>query len=252
VAGTVGELVRTCGNYVVPVIHSPSVRFAVGGAVLAVCTAGLRLARAAWRPFTLLAVSAWAWAAIASMAVSWPVTAERVNVPFFQLWLLAAVLAVVRACELLPRRAAIAAVAALVTALALVNLPDPLNHHAWAIGLDRQLQPVRASGAPRVVVLGYHWLVYPYLHDGLVNRRADGGRYVIVAEHRDGEFRGIDAATLLAPFDLRAGDEVWCVVAEGVLPEEAQNACVLDPARYNLVAREAGERGILIGYRAIG
>jgi len=199
-----------------------------------------------------MAVTAWLGAGLASAALSWPVTADRVNAPFIVLWLVGGWLAVLWLGDRMPERWRTPVLALAVVALVALNLPDSSNHEgpkAWARGLDAQLAPIRASTAPEIVVLGYHWMVEPYLHDGLVNRRPDGGRYRIVSERYDGQFADVDATTLVAPFGLRPGDEVWCVIAVGVAVGEAQRACVLPAQQYEQLTHTVGTRGIVIGYR---
>ena len=257
VAGTFVHLVRTAGGFLYPTTDQ-TWTIPLGLLLLGLGAYGFAQLRQRWPWLGRMGASAWVIAAAASVVASWPVTTVRVNMPFLVLWITAAFIGVAhlfdRAVAAAPGRVTPArvtiALAAVVALFSLSSLPDQYPRTGlFAKGLDGDLQIIRASSAPHILVFGYHWMSFPYIHDGLINRHGDGGRYRTVQDSLADPLVERDVVALAEQQHRRPGDEVWCVIPIGVDGDVAERACPFDRDGYTPITTQQGRRSIIIGYR---
>jgi hypothetical protein len=148
----------------------------------------------------------------AGLAAGWPVTLERVNLCFQWFLLLVVAVGFLRLVTW-PLRERPALGLALAVGLVVLAAPESMRNdpHDFARGLPADLSVVAASPARRNVVIGYHWMSWPYLDDVLVND-APAAREFDIVRDQPGD------RSLYGPVDriarehaLAAGDRLWCV-----------------------------------------
>jgi len=256
VVGTFVHLVRTAGGFLYPTTDQ-AWTIPLGLVLLGLGAYGFAQLRRSWPWLGRMGASAWAIAAVASVVASWPVTTVRVNMPFLVLWITAAFIGFAhlfdRVADATPHGTPARATAALTAAVALFSvssLPDQYPRTGlFAKGLDGDLQIIRASTAPHILVLGYHWMSFPYIHDGLINRHDDGDRYHTIQDSLSDPLVDRDVVALAAQEHLQPGDELWCVIPIGVDGDVADRACPFDREGYTPITTQQGRRSIIIGYR---
>jgi hypothetical protein len=256
------SLLRTLGNTAAEVgkvlisYRSQNYALAVALGLVAFCFAlvGLRVLHRWWPWFVRAAVSTWLLAVAGSIALSWPATVVRVNVPFVWLWAVAAVFGFIEVVTRLaqarvrfgPTVGALGVATIAVVTMRIAYQPGP---DAFARGLDRDLNTVRASRADRIIVVAYHFMSSPYMHDGLVNNVANRGRYQFIQENYEETVTYTNLGNLLDQLHPKPGTEVWCVIPFEVGPDATGKACALDPARYEIFYNERQGRSVVIGAR---
>ena len=189
---------------------------------------------------------------LASAAVAWPLTPERVNLPVWALiWLGLGVGAVVLLDVALrhPLPVVAVAVAALVALFPAHRLGDL---KPFAMGLHADLQPVRDSPVEDNVVLSYHPMAHFYVHDGLVNEHVPGREFAVVRDEWDdaaGLLGDPDAAALAAGWE--PGDAVWCVIPFEY-GEATLDACDLSLPGLERTVEERRSRAVVVGWLPSG
>jgi hypothetical protein len=250
---TLIRAVRLSGMLIFP--WSRIDRFGVwpGIAFFVLAIAGLYVARRAWPWLTVSAVACWVIAAMASVAGGWPVTAVRVNLPFLGFWMIGCVLAVFHVAGLVARERnglkLFGAAALAFAAFHIIQTP-PDGPQPYARGLNRDLDPIRASEAADVVVVAYHFMSYPYIHDGLVNRAPTSQRYHFLQEEQpltSDVYAGLQ--TELDRLALPIGAEVWCVLPYEIGPDATERACQVSDHRFAEIFNQTLERAHVIGLR---
>jgi hypothetical protein len=186
--------------------------------------------------------------------VSWSATAVRVNLPFVWLWFFAAIVGIgVVILRVTPRIGLpAAALAATVISLVVRTIAYKPGTGAFARGLNRDLDPIRNSSASRIAVVGFHFMLAPYLHDGLVNNAADRTRYQFIQENYEETAIYDNLPSKIAALNLPAGAEVWCIVPYDIGPDASTKACLLDPTKFTIFFNEREARAVLNGARVNG
>lgn len=251
ITGALLTLVRTAGSIVVPYFATDRSWIPFGTGLLLGAGFGFVAIRRTWPWLGRIGVSAWIVAAMASVGVSWPVTAVRVNVPFLVLWFVAALIGLRWLVYRLTSRGADAILVAAVLPMTAISFGhtfwDPSS--AFAKGINSDMQIIRDSTATRVVVVGYHFMSAPYLHDGLINRRSDADRYRFIQDTLAEPLTDRDLMVLVEQERLDVGDEVWCVIPFEVGEETMELACALDEPEFEMLASVVGAHSRIIGFR---
>jgi hypothetical protein len=219
-------------------------------ALVALAVVGLVAIGRACPRYPIVLGSSLVVSAIASAAVGWPLTPERVNLPIWWMVWLAVGVAIVVVLDTALRRPPIVVVVAAAGVLALF----PVHHLAgtpYAVGLYGDLQVVRASPVPGNVVLSYHPMSHFYSHDGLVNETTPGRSFAVVADPWDDDslLDDPDGAAIAAGWE--PGDAVWCVV-----PFEygmaTLDACALTLPGLERAVEHRGTRALVVGWLPTG
>jgi hypothetical protein len=228
---------RSVGTVLVDIPRSVAVRFfpprfdwlgnaGVGLLVMLLALAGLPTLARAWRWMPWIIVTSWPIAAVLSVAVAWPVTFTRVNLPFVWLWYGSAIVGVgALLAPLLRRRAAPVYAACALLALVLVPSRLPPSNAGYARGLYRDLDVIAASPYAHNVALSYHFMSHFYVDDKLENLSSHPDRFTVVREVNGSDelYNETDQAILDAGW--QRGDAVWCVIPYEVGPDTADRAC---------------------------
>jgi hypothetical protein len=246
---TIRTLVVTVGRMLLPLQYSETASLIIGVVLLVAAVVGLRALHRWWPPIAWTTLSTWIIAIVASITVSWPATAVRVNLPFVWLWFLVSIIGIgVAVRRIAPRIGQPAvAIAATVISLVVLTVAYKPGTGAFARGLNRDLDPIRNSSASRIAVVGYHFMSAPYLHDGLVNNAADRARYQFIQENYEETTVYDTLPSMIAALNLPAGAEVWCIVPYDIGPEASIKACLLDPTKFTIFFSEREARAVLIG-----
>jgi hypothetical protein len=220
-----------------------------GAAVLASAVAGGDLIgrRQPW----LLAVplSAQLLTVPAALAAHWPVTLERVNL-CFQWFLLLTVAAGFLRLVTWPVRDRPALGLATVVVLAALAAPRSMRNdpHDFARGLPADLAVVAASPAPHNVVIGYHWMSWPYLDDALVNDAPAHRTFDIVRDQPGDRAISGPVDRIAAERAMAPGDRLWCVKPIQ-LGETFEDACRTEPgSRLHVVARQVSDDSTIMAF----
>jgi hypothetical protein len=201
-----------------------------------------------WVWFPIAFVSAWAMAAVASLA-GWPMTPERVNLPVLWMFHTAVVVAVVYGVARLLRHPAV--VLGLGAVLLWGFWPAPPAHGAepFARGLTSDLDLVAASPDSRNIVVSYHPMSHWYADDRLVSAYRGPDTFTVVREPWH------DSAPLYDhPDDVvraagwRPGTAVWCVIPYEVGPEEGSRACRLGLPGLTKQVLTRRQRAYIVGW----
>ncbi|MBJ7597570.1 MAG: hypothetical protein JF922_05730 [Candidatus Dormibacteraeota bacterium] len=221
----------------------------VAGALLVgLAVAGFILLGRLWVWFPIAFVSAWAMAAVASLA-SWPMTPERVNLPVLWMFHTAVVVAVVYAAARLVRHPTTMVGMGAVLLWAFWPAPPPHGAEPFARGLTSDLDVVAASPDSRNIVVSYHPMSHWYADDRLVTSYHGPDTFTVVREPWH------DPAPLYShPDDVvraagwRPGTAVWCVIPYEVGPEQGSRACRLELPGLSKRVQIRRERAYIIGW----
>ncbi len=184
-------------------------------ALVAAAVVGVVFVARRWAWMVIVPVSSYLLVVVASAAVHWPMTLERVNLAFTHVALLIVFLGMGRSVMLVARGTPLAMAAGFVAvAVALWPVtwafaPDTFTRHAV-----NDLQPVAKSPSPRNVVLVYHRYLHWYAHDALINTSHPGKVFDLEWENEEDPDRlyiGLNA--VLDTKALQPGDRVWCAMS---------------------------------------
>ncbi|MCE9623061.1 MAG: hypothetical protein K8R99_12020 [Actinomycetia bacterium] len=256
IVDTFRVLLRTCGSMAFPGPIVARLDEVSGLIFLCLAVVGFRDLNRSWPWIVRSALIAWAIAVVASLAVKWPVTAVRVNLPFLSLWIVAGFIGLQRVIAICVRgrpRLALAVLVVPVLALVVLNAaeePDS-SAQAFARGLDGDLSVIRDSRAPQVVVVAYHFMSKPYIRGGLMNDDSGGSRYRLIQEAVGDPLVYSGLAAAIDELNLIDEAEVWCVIPYEIGPDATEQACVLDRDEFEEFYNERLDRAQLIGLRKV-
>lgn len=208
-------------------------------ALVAAALVGVVFVARRWVWMVIVPLSAYVLVVLASAAVHWPMTLERVNLAFTHVGLLVVFLGIGRSVVWVARGTPLVMAAGFV-AVAVVLWPI-----TWAFGPDtftrhavNDLQPVVNSPAPRNVVLVYHRYLHWYAHDALINTTHAGKVFDLEWENEENpDHLYTDLDTVLDAKALQPGDRVWCAMsyANGM---RNLDACNIDRPDLELVSAQ--------------
>jgi hypothetical protein len=229
----------------------------LGGAVV-----GLTALTRRWPPYLVIIVSAQVLAIIASMAVDFPMTAVRTNLPWLGLLYAAIAYGLARAAELAGRwiadrlgasqsgaaPAVVAVAACLLAGVLFWHGPRPESPDWFARGFGDDLEPIAQSPAAHNLVVNYVGMTQWYTHDRLVNDGPPGRDYEILfslESDRDFEYGPLDG---LVSDELQPGDALWCVIPYGLSTEFTERACQVDLDQVEPIHQSEGRWTEVRGY----
>ena len=140
--------------------------------------------------------------------------------------------------------------ALVLVAINVVETPDS-SAQAFARGLDDDLSAIRDSRAPQIVVVAYHFMSKPYIHDGLMNGESGGSRYRFIQEVIGDPLVYSGLSSAIDEMNLIDGAEVWCIIPYEIGPDSTEQACVLDRSEFKEFYNERLDRAIVIGLRKV-
>jgi hypothetical protein len=218
--------------------------------VIAAClVVGLVSLGRRWPALLAVLGGAWVSVVVASAAVGWPMTPERVNLAVFTFAYAAIAFGAMRIVGVATRELAPVAAVATVVAIA-VAWPahqSPLPNGEFLRGLTADLEVIAASPADDNVVLTYHFSTKWYAEDALVTARPGGRHFEVVPETYTDQ-RVYDPAFVASVVgELPPGGAIWCVIAFDAGPEASERACQV-PAGLTPITDVRGTRAVIRGY----
>jgi len=196
-------------------------------AVVACTLWGLVVLGRRWVQYPITVGVAFVVSAAASAVVDWPLSAERLNLPWFWMVELAATVGLLWTLWLVARAVTAAALVAVPAALLLAPVVPGGGPEPYARGLTADLDLVAASPVARNVVLSYHFMSEVYAHDKLVNRGVDGREFVVVADTATDDRLTARPDEVAREAGWTPGTAVWCVLPFELGPEGVDRACRL-------------------------
>ena len=216
--------------------------------IVGLAVAGLVLLGRLWVWFPIAFVSAWAMAAVASLA-GWPMTPERVNLPILWMFHTAVAVTVVYVAARLMRHPILVVGTGAVLVCAFWPAPPPQGAEPFARGLTSDLDVVAASPDTRNIVISYHPMSHWYADDRLVTSYRGPDTFTIVREpwHDAAPlYDNPDGAVRAAGW--RPGTAVWCVIPFEAGPEAASRACRVGLPGLTKQVETRGQRANIIGW----
>jgi hypothetical protein len=216
--------------------------------IVGLAVTGFILLGRLWVWFPIAFVSAWATAAVASLA-GWPMTPERVNLPVLWMFHSAAVVAVLYLVARLVRHPALVLGIGAMLLWAFWPAPPPHGAEPFARGLTSDLDVIAASPDNRNIVVSYHPMSHWYADDRLVTAYHGPDTFTIVREpwHDAGPlYDHADDAVRAAGW--RPGTAVWCVIPFEVGPEAGSRACHIGLPGLTKQVQVRTQRAYIIGW----
>jgi hypothetical protein len=216
--------------------------------IVALAIAGFVLLGRLWVWFPIAFVSAWAMAAVASLA-GWPMTPERVNLPILWMFHAAVVVTVVYLAARLMRHPILVLGIGAMLLWAFWPAPPPQGAEPFARGLTSDLDVVAASPDTRNIVISYHPMSHWYADDRLLTAYHGPNSFTIVREpwHHPAPLYD-DADEVVRTAGWRPGTAVWCVVPFEVGPEDSSRACRIGLPGLTKQVQTRKQRANIIGW----
>lgn len=216
--------------------------------VLALAAAGLYVIGRRWKQFPIALGSAFVFGMIASWVADWPLTPERVNLPYLWMLYVSITVGLMSVVTLAVRRPW--AISVITICLLAMGLPPATSDRVkpFAQGLYEDLEVVANSPVKKNIVVSYHFMSQFYSHDRLVNRGPMGHTFLIVRERVEDPRLFQDLNRVIREAGWVSGMAVWCVIPFESGPDSTREACDVALPGLEKTVERVGSRANIVGW----